>query len=163
VARKSKKKGKNTGVIALNRRARFDYAVDDTLEAGMVLLGSEVKSLRGGRVNFKDGYVRISNGEAFLIGVHISPYAHARDGGHEPERPRKLLLHRNEIMRLQGTVREKGVTLIPLKIYLKNRRLKVLIGVARGKKSHDRREDIKAREAARDIASAMNSRRIRSG
>jgi SsrA-binding protein len=145
--------------IAVNKKARFDYHVEETYEAGLVLLGSEVKSLRDGRVNFKDSYVKIAHGEAFLVGAHISPYAYAHQFNHDPERERKLLLHKREIQRLYGKIREKGYTLVPLRLYYKQGRIKLEFALARGKKSHDRREDLKAKDASREIAQAMKARR----
>jgi SsrA-binding protein len=146
-------------VVATNRRARHEYEILETFEAGMVLTGSEVKSLRAGRANLKDSYARIDRGEAFLLNAHISPYAAASHFGHEPERNRKLLLHRSEIDKLNGRIQERGLTVIPLKIYFKNGRAKVLIGVGRGKKSYDKRESIKKREMERDADRAMRVRK----
>ena len=145
--------------IAVNKKARFEYFIDEVYEAGLVLLGSEVKSLRDGRVNFKDGYIKIARGEAFLVGVHISPYTYSHQFNHEPERERKLLLHKQEIQRLQGKARERGFALVPLRLYLKNGRIKLEFALARGKKSYDRREDLKAKDATREIAQAMKARR----
>ncbi|MFO7299686.1 MAG: SsrA-binding protein SmpB [Actinomycetes bacterium] len=138
-------------VVATNRRARHDYAIVDTYEAGLVLLGSEVKSLREGHIQLKDSYATIEDGEAYLIGAHIAPYGYARDGGHEPERPRKLLLHKREIGRLAGTLAEKGLTLIPLQVYFKDGKAKVELAVAKGKRTVDKREDIKKRDAEREM------------
>ena len=145
--------------VTENRKARHDYEILETFEAGMVLTGSEVKSLRAGRANLKDSYARIDRGEAFLLNAHISPYAAASHFGHEPERNRKLLLHRSEIDKLNGRIQERGLTVIPLKIYFKNGRAKVLIGVGRGKKSYDKRESIKKREMERDADRAMRVRK----
>jgi len=144
--------------VAVNKKARFDYFIEDTFEAGMVLVGSEVKSLREGRVNIKDGYVRITEGEAFLIGVHINTYPYAHQFNHEPERDRKLLLHKREIQRLYGKVREKGLTLVPLRIYFRNGKAKLEFGLAKGKKAYDRREDLKTRTARREISQAMRAK-----
>jgi SsrA-binding protein len=138
-------------VVATNRRARHDYAIVDTDEAGLVLLGSEVKSLREGHIQLKDSYATIEDGEAYLIGAHIAPYGYARDGGHEPERPRKLLLHKREIGRLAGTLAEKGLTLIPLQVYFKDGKAKVELAVAKGKRTVDKREDIRKRDAEREM------------
>jgi SsrA-binding protein len=138
-------------VVATNRRARHDYAIVDTYEAGLVLLGSEVKSLREGHIQLKDSYATIEDGEAYLIGAHIAPYGYARDGGHEPERPRKLLLHKREIGRLAGTLAEKGLTLIPLQVYFKDGKAKVELAVAKGKRTVDKREDIRKRDAEREM------------
>ena len=149
-----------TGVqtAATNRKARFDYHLGETFEAGLVLKGSEVKSIRQGRVDLKDSYVRIENGEAFLVGAHIHTYPFAHQFNHDPERNRKLLPHKRQIMRLFGKVREKGVTLVPLRLYFKRGRVKLEFAVARGKKVRDRREDIKARDAARDVHHALRER-----
>jgi SsrA-binding protein len=146
-------------LVTENRKARHDYEILETFEAGMVLTGSEVKSLRAGRANLKDSYARIDRGEAFLLNAHISPYAAASHFGHEPERNRKLLLHRSEIDKLNGRIQERGLTVIPLKIYFKNGRAKVLIGVGRGKKTYDKRESIKQREMRREADRAMRVRR----
>ncbi|GAB6177578.1 SsrA-binding protein SmpB [Desulfobaculum senezii] len=139
-------------IIAQNKNARRNYEILDTFEAGISLMGSEVKSLRAGRVNFKDGYVRIMDGEAILIGVHIAPYENAVHTGHEPERERKLLLHRREIDALSAKVDQKGLSVVPLKMYLKRGKVKVEIALGRGKKTYDRRDDIKKRDIARDTA-----------
>jgi SsrA-binding protein len=146
-------------LVTENRKARHDYEILETFEAGLMLTGSEVKSLRAGRANLKDSYARIERGEAFLLNAHISPYAAASHFGHEPERNRKLLLHRSEIDKLNGRIQERGLTVIPLKIYFKNGRAKVLIGVGRGKKSYDKRESIKKREMERDADRAMRVRK----
>lgn len=147
------------GVVAENRKARHDYDIEETFEAGIVLTGSEIKSVRAGRVNLRGSYARVLNDEVFLYDSHISPYEQSGTYfNHDPTRPRKLLLHRREISRLEGLVRQKGLTLVPLKVYFKNRRAKLELGVARGKKSYDRREDIAKREAQRDIERVMKSR-----
>ncbi len=143
--------------ICSNRRARRDYHIEETVEAGLVLIGSEVKSLREGRANLKDSYARMRDGEMFLIKTYIAPYEPARDG-HEPERDRKLLMHRREIARLHGKVRERGYTLIPLEMYFKNGRAKVTLALARGKKHYDKRETVARREAERSMARAMKRR-----
>src|SRR5947207_1382277 len=135
--------------VTENRKARHDYEILETFEAGMVLTGSEVKSLRAGRANLKDSYARVDRGEVFLLNAHISPYAAASHFGHEPERNRKLLLHRAEIDKLLGRIQERGLTVVPLKIYFKNGRAKALLGVGRGKKAYDKREPIKKGEAER--------------
>ena len=147
-----------------NKEARFHYEIMDTYEAGISLMGSEVKSLRGKNIRLKDSYVsfiRAQSGrdEAFLQNAHIAPYKSGGYANHEPERLRKLLLHREEVDRLHGMVREKGLTVVPLKIYFKNGRVKVLIGVARGKKLHDKRESIKKRDA--DLALRQTLRKSR--
>lgn len=147
-------------LIADNRKARHDYDIIETYEAGIALTGSEIKSLRNGRMNLRGSYARISNGEVFLFDAHIPIYEQSGTYfNHEPTRPRKLLLHRREISRLGGSLREKGLTLVPLKVYFKGRRAKVEIGVARGKKLYDKREDVAKREAQRDIERTMKSRR----
>ncbi|KHK01119.1 SsrA-binding protein SmpB [Desulfovibrio sp. TomC] len=139
-------------LIALNKKARHLYEILDKFEAGLVLVGSEVKSLRAGRISFKDGYVKIQEDEAFLIGVHIAPYENAGDFGHVPERPRKLLLHAGEIHELRVKVEQKGLTVVPLRAYFKNGRVKMEIALVRGKKVFDRRDDLKSRDLARDAA-----------
>ncbi|MCX8071115.1 MAG: SsrA-binding protein SmpB [Candidatus Binatia bacterium] len=139
----------------VNRRARHDYHIEETIEAGLVLTGSEVKSLRAGKGQLKDSYARVKNGEVWLLQSHISEYAPAARFGHDPTRPRKLLLHKREIARLAGKVREKGLTLIPLRIYFKNGRAKVELGLARGKKLYDKRAALRERDAQREIERAM--------
>ena len=150
---------KETKVLARNRKARHDYNVDETIEAGVVLAGSEVKSIRDGKVTLIDAFADVANGEAWLhqmdVGVYV--FAHARN--HEPRRRRKLLLHRREIDRLTGKIREKGFTLVPLSLYEKAGRVKVELALVYGKQQHDRRQDVKKREAQREIARAMASRR----
>jgi len=141
--------------IAVNRRAFHDYFIDEKFEAGMALTGSEVKSMRGGRANLRDGFVRIDGSEAWLENVHISPYAQANLLNHDPLRPRKLLLHRKEISTLIGKVRQKGYTLIPLRMYFSRNHAKVEIGLARGKRQYDKREAIAERDAKREIARAV--------
>ena len=146
--------------VATNRKARYNYEILDTFEAGMVLRGSEVKSLRAGSVQLKDSYATIRNGEVWLESVHIAPYSFAEGGGHDPERPRKLLLHRREIDRLYGTIREQGLTLVPLKIYFVNGKAKVELGLAKGKRPHDKRRSIVERQQKREMARAQSHRRI---
>jgi SsrA-binding protein len=146
-------------VVTVNRKARHDYEIEETYEAGLVLTGSEVKSLRAGRANLKDAYARIHRGEAFLWNAHISPYAAASQFGHEPERTRKLLLHQEEISKLAGRVNERGFTLVPLRIYFKNGRAKVLLGLGRGRKTIDKRGVIKEREQKREADRAMRRSR----
>ena len=148
--------------IAENRKAFHDYHILDTYEAGVALLGTEVKAIREGRVNLRDSYASIDKGEVFLNGVNISSYSHRGYADHEPLRRRKLLLHKLEILKLTGKVAEKGMTLVPLRMYFKNGRVKVAVGVAKGKKEYDRRETIKAREADREARVAIKTRR-RSG
>lgn len=138
-------------VVATNRRARHDYQILDTYEAGLVLLGSEVKSLRAGRMELKDSYAVIDGGEAYLVGAHIAPYDFAREGGHDPERRRKLLMHKSEIGRLAGTLAEKGLTLVPLQVYFKDGKAKVELGLAKGKRTYDKRETLRRREADREM------------
>ncbi len=146
-------------MVATNRRARRNYQVVDTVEAGLVLVGSEVKSLRAGRMELKDSYASIAKGEAFLVGAHIAPYDFAREGGHEPERSRKLLLHRREIDRIAGQVAERGLTLIPLQVYFKDGKAKVELGLAKGKTTYDKRESLKEREMEREMERAQRRRR----
>lgn len=148
----------STGVkiISDNRQARFLYEILESYEAGIVLAGTEVKSIRAGKVNLRDGYAMVRNGEAWLLNVHISPYqAGGTHFNHEPRRTRKLLLHKKEINRLIGQVEQKGLTLVPLKMYFKGGRVKVSIGLAKGKKLHDKRESIKRREDKRAMARAL--------
>lgn len=148
--------------IAVNRKARHDYFIDETVEAGIVLTGSEVKSLRQGRANLKDSFARVSRGEAFVVNIHISPYDPAHRDNHDPTRSRKLLLHRIEIDRLEGKLNQKGLTLIPLRIYFNARgRAKIELGLGRGKKHYDKRQTIKEREAKRETARAMRTGRAR--
>src|SRR5262250_2596860 len=145
-------------IIATNRKAFHNYSILETYEAGLVLRGTEVKSLREAQVNFKDCYAAIDDGEAWLIGCHISPYHHGSDANHDPDRKRKLLLHKREISRLLGKVAERGLTLIPLRLYFKEGRAKVELGLARGKKLHDKRASIREREAKRDMAKETRAR-----
>ncbi|MBI5188199.1 MAG: SsrA-binding protein SmpB [Nitrospirae bacterium] len=142
-------------IVCQNRKAYHDYKIEETLEAGIALLGTEVKSLREGKANLKDGYVIIKGSEVFLLNSHISPYTHGNISNHDPVRTRKLLLHRAEIERLSGKTTQKGYTLIPLKIYFKDSRAKVEIGLAKGKRLFEKRETIKEREAKREIARAI--------
>ncbi len=138
-------------VIATNRKAFHEYHVLETYEAGLALVGTEVKSLREGQVSFKDAYVAIDGEEAWLIGCHIAPYHHGSFDNHDPERRRKLLLHRREISRLLGKVAERGLTIIPLKLYFKTGRAKLEVGLARGKKLYDKRVTIREREMRREL------------
>ena len=140
---------KHIKIISVNRKARHDYHIEDQFEAGMVLQGTEVKSLRQGRVNLKDAYAGIKNGEVFVYKIHISPYTFAYYGNHDPLRPRKLLLHKKEIKRLYGKVNEKGLALIPLKIYFKNGKVKLSLALATGKRKYDKREAIRRRDEQR--------------
>lgn len=138
-------------VISDNRKAYHDYFVEEKLEAGIILTGTEIKSIRNGRVNLKDGYARIENGEVWLHQMHISPYEQGNRFNHDPLRKRKLLLNRSEIIKLIGKVQQQGLTLIPTKIYLKHGLAKVELGVCRGKKNYDKRQDIAERDAKREI------------
>lgn len=146
-------------IVAQNRKAYHDYHIEDSLEAGIALLGTEVKSLREGRANLKDSYVIMKAGEAYLLNCHISPYSHGNIMNHDPLRPRKLLLHRKEINRLRGKIEAKGYTMIPLKLYFKGSFAKVELGLARGKKIFEKRDTIKAREAKREIEKATKRSR----
>ena len=144
--------------ICVNRQARFNYFIDETYEAGLVLVGSEVKSLRDGKANLADSYARIQKGEAFLINAHVSAYPGANQFNHDPTRARKLLLHQREIERLTGKTKERGFTLIPLRLYFKNGKAKVELGLARGKKLYDKRETIRRKVAEREVERSLKSR-----
>ncbi|HJR86685.1 MAG TPA: SsrA-binding protein SmpB [Acidimicrobiia bacterium] len=146
-------------VIASNRRARHDYQIIDTYEAGIVLQGSEIKSIREGHVQLKDSFAHVRDGEMFLIGSYIGPYAFSRDGGHEPERSRKLLLQRRQIDRIASDLAEKGLTLIPLRLYLRKGKAKVELGLGRGKRTIDKRETIKQRDLDREMERSLRGRR----
>lgn len=148
---KHKSNPKDDNLITQNKKARHDYAISDTYEAGMVLTGTEIKSLRDRRVNLKDGFVQVRNGEAWLMNVHISEYAQGNQFNHDPLRNRKLLLHKKQIKQLGNDSKDKGVTIVPLKMYIKDGFAKVLIGVATGKHEYDKREDIKKRDQKRQI------------
>jgi SsrA-binding protein len=149
-------------VVATNRKAYHDYFIEEKLEAGVMLRGTEVKSLRDGRVNLQDSYASVDNGEVYLHHCHISPYSHGNIMNHDPLRARKLLLHRKEINKLIGKTQQKGLTLIPLRIYFsKQGKAKVEIALAKGKKQYDRRESIKAREAGREVERAIKGRKER--
>jgi SsrA-binding protein len=145
--------------IAENRKASHDFHLFETFEAGIVLLGTEVKAIREGRVNLRDSFARVEAGEVFLYNVNISPYSHRGYANHEPLRRRKLLLHREEIRKLTGKTTEKGMTLVPLRLYYKDGRVKVAVSLARGKKEYDKRETIKRREVDRETRAAIKSRR----
>jgi SsrA-binding protein len=145
-------------IICRNRKAYFEYAIDDLYEAGLVLKGTEVKSLRQGKASINDAYARFKDGEIYLYNAHISPYAHAAVDSHSPERPRKLLLHSWELRRLLGKVQERGYTLIPLRMYFRNEHAKVEIALARGKKKVDKRETIRRREEQREMERARKRR-----
>jgi len=138
-------------VIATNKKARHNFQIDDEFEAGISLVGTEVKSIREGRVSFQDAYADVKNGEVFLRQLHISHYKYAYNANHESQRARKLLLHKYEIKKLQRKIKEKGYTVVPLKIYFKNSHIKVRIGLAKGKKLYDKRQDIKRRDIKRDM------------
>ena len=145
-------------VIAENRKARHDYHILETWEAGVVLTGTEVKSLRNGQASIKEAYARLRNGEVFLDGMNITPYEQGNRYNHDPVRTRKLLLHRREIEKLIGAVEQKGLTLVPLELYFKNGRAKVVIALGRGKKLHDKRDDLKRRAVERETARAVSVR-----
>jgi SsrA-binding protein len=145
--------------IAENRKAFHDYHLLETFEAGLVLLGTEVKAIREGRVTLRDSYAAVSKGELFLHNVNISPYSHRGYADHEPLRPRKLLLHRDEIRKLIGKTTERGMTLVPVRMYFKDGRVKVAIAVAKGKKAYDKRETIKRRDVDRETRAAVKARR----
>jgi SsrA-binding protein len=144
--------------IAENRKAFHDYHLLETFEAGLVLLGTEVKAIREGRVNLRDSFARVEGGEIFLYNVHISPYSHRGYADHEPLRRRKLLLHKREIRKLIGKTVEKGMTLVPTRLYFKDGRVKVAVSIAKGKKDYDKRETIKKRETDRETRAAVKSR-----
>ena len=152
------KKEGSQKIICQNKMARLNYSIDDTYEAGMALVGTEVKALRDGRANLKDSYALVQNGEVFLYDMHIGPYTHGNRANHEPLRARKLLLHKREIKRLYGKSQEKGLTLIPIKLYFKAGKVKVEIGVGKGKKLYDKREDIKKRDDLREVERGLRSR-----
>jgi SsrA-binding protein len=146
---------KDRKLVATNRRARFDYELVDTFEAGLALQGPEVKSLRGGKASLGEAFVVVRRGEAWLVGCHIPPYEQAGRGNPDPLRERKLLLHRREIAELEGSASERGFTIIPLELYFKDGRAKVSIAIARGKKRHDKRETIRRREEEREVARTL--------
>ena len=145
-------------LIAENRKARHDYHVLETCEAGIALLGTEVKAIREGRVNLRDSYARVENGEVWIVNVHISAYSHRGYAQHEELRQRKLLLHRHEIRKLVGRTAEKGLTLVPLELYYKKGRVKVLLALAKGKQAHDKRETLRRREVDRETRAAVKER-----
>ncbi len=142
---------KHIKIIAQNRKARYDYFIEDELEAGLVLKGTEVKSLRLGKANLKDAYARVKDGEVYVYQMHIGPYPFAHYDNHDPLRPRKLLLHKREIKRLYGKVNEKGFTLVPLKIYFKDGKVKITLALVRGKRKYDKREAIRRRDEKREM------------
>ncbi|MGD6817200.1 SsrA-binding protein SmpB [Metabacillus sp. 84] len=145
-------------VLAQNKKANHDYSIEETYEAGIVLQGTEIKAIRAGRVNLKDSFARIQAGELFVHNMHVSPYEQGNRYNHDPLRTRKLLLHKREISKLIGLTKEEGYALVPLKIYLKNGFAKVLVGLGKGKKKYDKREDLKKKEAKRDIERAFRDR-----
>ena len=150
---------KGTRVVARNRRARHDYEILDVVEAGIALVGTEVKSLRDGKIQLKDSYARLEGGELWLVGVHVSPYEQADGfGGHDPERPRKLLLHKDEIEDLGGRTQREALSLIPLSVYFKDGKAKVELALGRGRKQYDKRAAMAERDANRDIERAINTR-----
>lgn len=151
-------KEKGRKIVAQNRKARHDYHIDDTLEAGLVLVGTEVKSLRAGRATLVDGFAEITQGEAFLHGVHIPEYTEGTWTNHEPRRVRKMLLHRHEIEKLDSRINQRGYTLVPLALYFKDGRAKVEIALARGKKSYDKRHALAAKQADREKQQALGRR-----
>ncbi len=156
-------KAKEGGVkiIAQNKTARVNYSILDTYEAGIALTGTEVKSIREGRVNLKDSYAAVKDSEVWLYDMHVSPYSHGNRYNHDPLRPRKLLLHKREIKRLYGKSRERGLTLVPLSLYFKNGKVKVALGVGQGKKLYDRREEIKRRDDKRAMERALREKNRR--
>ena len=147
----------NKGFIT-NKKATFNYFILERYEAGVALKGSEIKSIRAGRANFTDAYVRVQNGEAYLVSMHISPYAAAADQLYDPKRSRKLLLHKREIVKLTGQMGQKGYTVVPLKLYFKKGKAKIEIGIAKGKRKYDKRESIKKKEHQREIERGMRRR-----
>jgi SsrA-binding protein len=151
---------RETGIkqVAANRKAYHDYFVEETYEAGLALVGTEVKSLRDGRINLRDSFAEIRGHELYLVGVHISPYAQGNLANHDPLRARKLLLHAREVDRIIGKVNERGYTIVPTKVYFKGSRAKVEIGLARGKRQYDKRADLAKKDAQRDMERALRSR-----
>ncbi|MCK0473031.1 SsrA-binding protein SmpB [Halalkalibacter sp. APA_J-10(15)] len=152
------KNDRDSNLIAQNKRARHDYFIEETFEAGVVLKGTEIKSIRAGRMNLKDSFARVANGEAYLHNAHISEYEQGNRYNHDPVRARKLLLHKKEINQLIGQTQQKGYSLVPLKVYLKNGFAKVLIGLAKGKKNYDKRETLKRKDAKREVDRALKER-----
>ena len=146
---------RDDSTVALNRRARHEFTIDDTFEAGLVLTGTEIKSVRAGKANISNAYARIERDEAWLIGAHIAPFEQGNRYNHEPKRNRKLLLHRRQIDELLGRAQQKGQTIVPLRLYLNRGKAKIELGLARGKQQHDRRRDIAERDARRDVARAL--------
>ena len=144
--------------VSVNKKARFEYQIEVTYEAGIVLTGTEVKAIREGRINLKEGYCKFRNGELWLVDSNISPYTYGNRNNHEPTRPRKLLMHKRELIRLAQKINEKGYALIPMRIYFKQGRAKLAVGLGKGKKLHDKRQDQKAREDKREMERAMKQR-----
>lgn len=157
-AKSDKKEAPAEQLLADNRKARHDYHILDTYEAGLVLVGTEVKAIREGRANLRDSYARVEQGEVWVHNINISPYSHRGYADHDPLRRRKLLLHRDEIRKLIGRVVEKGLTLVPLRMYMKKGRVKIVLAVAKGKQERDKRETIKRRETERETRAAVKSR-----
>lgn len=151
----AKGKGK---VLARNNRANFDYAIEDTIEAGIVLHGTEIKSIRAGRVQLKESFIQIRNNEAWIVNMHISPYDQGNRFNHDPVRTRKLLLHRKQINQFIGKTKQQGYTLVPIQLHLKDGFAKILMGLGKGKKQHDKREDLKRKEAKRDMQRVLKER-----
>ncbi|MCD2256878.1 SsrA-binding protein SmpB [Agrilactobacillus fermenti] len=156
MAKKQHKKAPNE--LANNRKARHDYSILETYEAGIALTGTEIKSVRAGKINLKDGFARVRNNELWLENVHISEYKQGNQFNHDPLRNRKLLLHKKEITKLAGVAQDKGITIVPLKVYLKHGFAKVLIGVGKGKRQYDKRETLKRKEQDREMARALKNR-----
>jgi SsrA-binding protein len=154
----AKPKGPNEQLVADNRKAHHDFHLLETFEAGLALRGTEVKAMREGRANLRDSYCRMEGGEAFLMNAHVGQYSHGGYASHDPLRPRKLLLHEEELRKLLGKTTEKGMTIVPLRLYFKHGRVKLAIALAKGKKSYDKRETIKRREAERETRAAVKSR-----
>ena len=152
------KRTQNSGLLARNRRATFDYEILEKLEAGIVLAGTEVKAIRAGKIQLREAHVEFRGDEAWLVGAHVSPYSHGNRANHEPERPRKLLLHRREIERWRGKSQEKGTTVVPLDVHLSGNHIKVELALARGKQMHDKRRAIRERELDREAEQAMRGR-----
>ena len=146
---------RDDSTVALNRRARHEFTIDETFEAGLVLTGTEIKSVRAGKANISNAYARIEKGEAWLIGADIAPFEQGNRYNHEPKRNRKLLLHRRQIDEMLGRAQQKGQTIVPLRLYLNRGKAKIELGLARGKQQHDRRRDIAERDARRDVARAL--------
>lgn len=146
-------------MIATNRRARYDYEITDEWEVGLALTGSEVKSLRDGKANLKDSFGHLRDGEIWLVGAYIGPYSYARDGGHDPERSRKLLMHRHEIDRIAGSLAAKGLTLVPMRLYFRDGKAKLQIGLGKGKRTIDKRTDLRRKEHEREMQRARRRSR----